>query len=134
MPKEHEYSSYQPEPPAVELAKKRNRDAAERTLMAWIRTSLSLISFGFGIDRIVSAIKTLNQQANTVRLSKFLGLSFIFLGIFALIMAIVQHDRELKHIRQSPYIYISNFSLGLIVALALIVIGLAAFIAIYSDL
>ena len=29
---------------ANELAKERNRAAAERTLMAWIRTSLSLIS------------------------------------------------------------------------------------------
>jgi uncharacterized membrane protein YidH (DUF202 family) len=39
-----------------ELARQRNRDAAERTLMAWIRTCLSLISFGFGLDKIVAAI------------------------------------------------------------------------------
>lgn len=39
-----------------ELAKERNRTPAERTLMAWIRTCLSLISFGFGIDRILVAI------------------------------------------------------------------------------
>ena len=39
-----------------ELAKQRNRDAAERTLMAWIRTCLSLISFGFGLDKIIAAI------------------------------------------------------------------------------
>jgi len=26
-------------------------------MMAWIRTSLSLISFGFGLDKIVGAIK-----------------------------------------------------------------------------
>ena len=32
---------------ANELAKERNREAAERTLMAWIRTALSLIGFGF---------------------------------------------------------------------------------------
>ncbi|MFM7169470.1 MAG: YidH family protein, partial [Cyanobium sp.] len=38
-----------------ELAKERNREAAERTLMAWIRTSLSLISFGFGVDKIIGA-------------------------------------------------------------------------------
>jgi len=35
-----------------ELAKERNRAAEERTLMAWIRTCLSLISFGFGLDKI----------------------------------------------------------------------------------
>jgi putative membrane protein len=42
---------------ANELAKERNRAAAERTLMVWIRTSLSLISFGFGIDRIIAAMR-----------------------------------------------------------------------------
>jgi uncharacterized membrane protein YidH (DUF202 family) len=34
---------------ATELARERTREAADRTLMAWIRTSLSLIGFGFGI-------------------------------------------------------------------------------------
>ena len=39
-----------------ELARQRNRDAAERTLMAWIRTALALISFGFGLDKIIAAL------------------------------------------------------------------------------
>jgi uncharacterized membrane protein YidH (DUF202 family) len=37
---------------ANELARERNREAAERTLMAWIRTALSLIGFGFGIAKL----------------------------------------------------------------------------------
>ena len=36
---------------ATELARERTRQAADRTLMAWIRTSLSLIGFGFGIAK-----------------------------------------------------------------------------------
>ena len=36
---------------ATELARERDREAADRTLMAWIRTSLSLIGFGFGIAK-----------------------------------------------------------------------------------
>ena len=44
------------------LARQRNRDAAERTLMAWIRTCLSLISFGFGLDKIVAAINSRNLK------------------------------------------------------------------------
>ncbi len=34
---------------ATELARERSRQAADRTLMAWVRTALSLIGFGFGI-------------------------------------------------------------------------------------
>ena len=37
---------------ANELARERNREAAERTLMAWIRTALSLIGFGFGFGKL----------------------------------------------------------------------------------
>ena len=37
---------------ANELARERNREAAERTLMAWIRTALALIGFGFGIGKL----------------------------------------------------------------------------------
>lgn len=117
--------------PQVELAKKRNRAAAERTLMAWIRTSLSLISFGFGIDQIVATIsETVGNDINTVRLSRFLGLSFIGLGIFALLAAAFEHRRELQQIRRDPYIYTSGRSLGLMVAAALIGIGFVAFIGI----
>jgi len=114
----------------VELAKKRNRDAAERTLMAWIRTSLSLISFGFGIDRVVTALKNANPSINPIRLSRILGLSFIAVGVFALIIAIIQHRAELKRIRRVGYMYTSNTSLSIIVAIALVVIGLGAFIGI----
>ena len=32
-----------------ELARERSPQAADRTLMAWVRTALSLIGFGFGI-------------------------------------------------------------------------------------
>src|SRR5882757_2706696 len=43
---------------ATELTKERNRLAADRTLMAWIRTSLSLIGFGFGIGKVYEYLKS----------------------------------------------------------------------------
>lgn len=114
-----------------ELAKERNRAAAERTLMAWIRTSLSLISFGFGIDRIVAALdKTLGDRIDPMRLSRNLGLAFIAIGTLALLSAALSHRQDLQRIDRGNFTYSSRLSLSFVVAIALILVGLYAFIGI----
>ena len=122
-----------PEPYSMtnELAKERNRAAGERTLMAWIRTSLSLISFGFGIDRVVTALRqNVNNHINPVSLSRILGLSFISIGTLALLAATIIHREELKQIDRGNFIYYSRRSLSVAVAIALIAVGVFAFIGI----
>lgn len=126
-----------PHPPSLniqtELARERNRAAAERTLMAWIRTSLSLIGFGFGIDRIVAAIHSFQKASDIppVGLSQILGLAFISLGVYAMVVAAVEHVQQLRQIqRQGNYIYTPRRSLGLTVAVCLICIGIFAFVGI----
>ncbi|MBE9193480.1 DUF202 domain-containing protein [Gloeocapsopsis crepidinum LEGE 06123] len=114
----------------TELAKKRNRAAAERTLMAWIRTNLALISFGFGIDQIVAALNSAVNIDNPIRLSWFLGLSFIALGTGATLAVAVQHRQELRHIQKEHYTYVPERSISLIVASVLFGIGLLAFVGI----
>jgi putative membrane protein len=68
-----------------ELAKERNRAAAERTMMAWIRTCLSLISFGFGLDLIINAINRSRFDASDhAGLSmRLVAIGFVFIGIVA---------------------------------------------------
>ena len=38
-----------------ELARERNREAADCTLLAWVQPSLAMISLGFGIKRLGQA-------------------------------------------------------------------------------
>lgn len=107
-----------------ELARERNRAAAERTLMAWIRTCLALIGFGVGIDQFVSALYySLGGQADPSRISRFLGLAFVLLGTFAMTTATREHLQTLRHIARGNFTYSSRRSLGVIVSICLGVIG-----------
>lgn len=119
-----------PQDIATELAKERNRAAAERTLMAWIRTCLALISFGFGLDRVVAAIARAGNPAGALGLSRLLGLALVALGTYAMLMAVLEHRDELRRIRRNDYHYRDRRSLGLTVAIALIAIGSVAFLGI----
>lgn len=117
--------------PGTELAKERNRAAEERTLMAWIRTALSLIGFGFGIERIVTVIEeALGNAINHVRLSRILGLSFVALGTFAMLYAASDHQHQLRRIQRNDLVYVSRHSPSLIVAYVLAVLGGVAFVGI----
>ena len=116
----------------TELAKERNRAAAERTLMAWIRTCLSLISFGFGIERLVYILEKtrIKSDIDPIHLSRILGLAFICIGTGAMMLAALDHRQELKRIRRDDYIYAPRTSLALVVSFCLAVVGAFAFIAI----
>ena len=116
--------------PNTELAKTRNRAAAERTTLAWIRTALALISFGFGLDKIVSAIRVAGGDAdssNDMGL-QLMSMGFIGIGIFTLLIAMRQHKRELIRLRNDPYLYREEPSLSIAAASAVLLIGVMAFV------
>jgi putative membrane protein len=113
---------------ANELAKERNRAAANRTLLAWIRTSLSLITFGFGIDRIVNVISP--NRHGSLGLTAAVGLSFMALGIYAIVDASVRYRREIEMLNVPRYMYEERRSSGIVVAIILAVIGALGFVGI----
>ena len=121
---------------STELAKTRNRAAAERTTLAWIRTALALISFGFGLDKIISAILDAGGDGHTSQdvCVQLMSMGFIGIGIFTLLIAMRQHKRELIRLRSDPYLYRDEPSLSIATATAVLVIGVLAFFLLLSGL
>jgi putative membrane protein len=110
---------------ANELAKERNREAAERTLMAWIRTALSLIGFGFGIGKLATYLDEagLHGHRDPAHTSLVFGASFIVVGIFGLLAAIVQHARIMKRLSQPDFAYNAMRPIAMTVAALIMLIG-----------
>src|SRR4030095_4715369 len=78
------------------LALDRTFLAHERTLMAWIRTSASLMSFGFTIYKFFQYLVEAEGFKPRTRLGpREFALGMISLGVFALVLATIQHEREL---------------------------------------
>jgi putative membrane protein len=117
-----------------ELARQRNRDAAERTLMAWIRTCLSLISFGFGLDKIVAAIDRATGDQGPRPGVIAVAVAFVFTGILAMAAATVQHVRELKRLRRDDFVYVESPRIAAATAILITLIGLLAMAILLSGL
>jgi putative membrane protein len=118
---------------STELARERTRAAADRTLMAWIRTSLSLIGFGFGIAKYRDILLTgglIRRPPEEFNTTLVFGLSFISLGVFGLLAAVIQHWRILESIKKDPLAFPVFKPLVMFMAIILLLIGVFAFIAV----
>lgn len=117
----------------TELARERSREAADRTLLAWIRSALSLIGFGFGIGKFYDYLQSadLHHTLDPIQSTRIFGGSFIILGVVGLAAAVIQHTRLLKRLERPEYLYRPPLPLGMFMAILLLIVGVFGFVAIF---
>ena len=104
--------------------------SAEQTLLSWIRTSLSLTTFGFSITKF---FYYLGQSQDAVQLSagpRRLGISLVCVGVLVLVLAIVEYVRRLRRIREQGLPKEIKSVLPISSAVAMLVIGIVALMSI----
>jgi putative membrane protein len=120
------------------------RLALERTFMAWIRTAVSLISFGFTIVQFFQRMPQMQSGVATRPLNpdapRILGLALIGAGVISLAISSWQYRRGLKYLWSPQYRDIAGIGAGphttpvLSVALMIVLIGLFAFLSVFVRL
>ena len=116
-----------------ELAKERNRAAAQRTINAWIGHCFSLIGLGIAVDQITRSVqqKFPDRDPATIQLAaEVISLVLVGVGVGLLAIALIQHRLEIKTIEREDYVLLSISALNRVVVTAMVSLGLAGFFTI----
>jgi len=101
--------------------------AAERTFLAWIRTGLALMGFGFVVARFGLFLRALqpNVQSQSYGLSVWFGTALIILGVIVNIWSVRHHMRLVEDLNRGGTAFNRPSSLAIVVAVVMAVVGLA---------
>ena len=104
--------------------------AAERTFLAWIRTGLACMGFGFVVARFGLFMRELVLSNPTVAhhsstgVSLPVGIALIGIGILVTIAAAVRHHRYIQAIERACFQQEFGVGFGVVVAVLLALFGL----------
>ena len=102
--------------------------AYERTMMAWIRTATSLITFGFSVYKFFE-FEPKNPLASQMLVGpRAFALGLIVIGLLSMLIGTVEHARDLKYLRRQ-YVGMPR-SYSSIAALVVGALGLCALVAV----
>jgi len=103
--------------------------AAERTLLAWVRTGLAMMGFGFVVARFGLFLReTAALSAGTVPpppgVSRWVGVTLVVLGVGVNVGAAVTYRRAVRRLDSGQPTRAVGGPLGFVVAIALASLGL----------
>lgn len=102
--------------------------AAERTLLAWVRTGLAMMGFGFVVSRFglflreIAAVQAVTPP-RPQGFSLWGGVTLVILGVSVNLCAAVKHWHTVQRLDKGQPIHFHTLSLGVIVALLIGVVG-----------
>ena len=104
------------------LAVARTVLAADRTLLAWVRTSMSLITFGFTLYKVLDAIqKAGGATLLRAQTPRNIGIFMILVGIVPLALSMFQYKQGVKRLGGKKNIYVNP---SMVAAGAILLLGL----------
>lgn len=112
--------------------------AAERTLLAWLRTSITVMAFGFVIARFGLFLELISLQAAHARshvysgFSAVLGIILVLAGTLAAFIMAAQHRRFISALPPGdlPRSYAGTFAIASGIFIAVIGLILTAYLII----
>lgn len=104
--------------------------AAERTFLAWIRTGVALMGFGFVVARFGLFLRELTATGSTLShpkhaLSIPIGIALLALGIFVNGAAALRHRSAIRALREGSFTARFESGLPTLVAVTLAILGIA---------
>jgi putative membrane protein len=99
--------------------------SAERTMLAWIRTGLSLMGFGFVVAQFnLFVFQTAQLEKPVINATLWVGLLLVLLGVIINIAAGINYSRNLDRIIAQRPLAVERWPLGRLLSIILAVIGI----------
>jgi putative membrane protein len=107
----------------------------DRTTLAWIRTTLTLATFGFGTVGFFRSLRETSPTPEAVHLHQsaiWFGTALIVLGLLATVAAAVSHAYVMRKLRRGEAVPLSRWPLSITLALLLAIVGLVSLWSLYA--
>lgn len=112
---------------STQLAFERTRNSYEQTMMSWIRTATSLITFGFSIYKFFQIEAPKHPQQNRLIGPREFSLILVSIGLVSLLLATLEYRRDIRALGEQ---YTGKRrSLAVLIAALLSILGVLALLA-----
>jgi len=115
------------------LALERTLMAADRTILAWVRTSISFIGFGFTIYKVLDSLVKAQPGVIIIKdqTPRNIGILLLLAGVIPLVFIMLDYIRGLKRMGKSEGLYRNPY---LIVAGIVILLGVYLLITMVANI